>query len=165
MKFHEGDPVMHWKHGLGQVIDLEESDLYGAMALYYRVRFRDMTVWVPVDAKLQQRLRPPVTKPEFEEMLAILSGPVEPLPDERSERKSCLLSYLGDGSPQSLCRIIAGLHAYRKEHRLNESDQNILKQSRSALLEEWEYVLAISHAQAEHELSRRLAAATLSLAE
>jgi len=165
MKFHKGDHVMHWKHGLGQVIDLEERDLDGARALYYMVQFRDMTVWVPADSNLQQRLRPPIQKQEFEQMLAILSSPGEPLPDERSERKTRLRTFLGDGSPQSLCRIISGLHAYRKAHRLNESDQSILLQARNALLEEWEYVLAIPHGQAAHELHRRLASTSLPLVQ
>ena len=159
MKIQKGDPVMHWKHGLGEVIDLEERNLHGAKALYYAVQFRDMVVWVPADADLQRRLRPLTAKPAFEDLLAILSDPGEPLPDDRYERRGRLLEYLGDGSPQSLCRIVAGLYAYRKVRPLNESDQSILKQSRSALLEEWEHVLSVPHAQAEHELHRRLASA------
>ena len=30
MNFHEGDTVMHWTYGLGQIIKLEERDLYGS---------------------------------------------------------------------------------------------------------------------------------------
>jgi RNA polymerase-interacting CarD/CdnL/TRCF family regulator len=85
-------------------------------------------------------------------LFAILSNPGEPLPDDRQERKSRLLEYLKDGSTQSLCRIISGLYAYRKLRSLNENDKSILKQSRNALLGEWEFVLSMTPAQAEHEL-------------
>lgn len=165
MEFHKGDRVMHWTHGLGQVIGLEERDLFGASSLYYAVQVRDLTVWVPSDAELPHRLRLPTSRVGFEELLIILSNPGEPLPDDRHERRTRLLEQLGDGSTQSLCRIIAGLHAYQKVRPLNESDKNILKKSRNALLDEWEYVLAITHGQAEHELNHALASQPLPVAK
>jgi RNA polymerase-interacting CarD/CdnL/TRCF family regulator len=157
MQFHEGDTVMHWTYGLGQVIGLEERDLFGAKGMYYAVRARDLTVWVPSDVELQHRLRAPTSRSSFEDLLTILSNPGEPLPDDRHERRTLLLEYQADGSTGSLCRIIGTLHAYRKIRSLNESDQSILRQTRSALLGEWEYVLSITPAQAEHELQQMLA--------
>lgn len=165
MKFQEGDTVMHWTHGLGQILCLEERDLFGAKALYYAVKIRDLTVWVPSDAELKHRLRPPTSKSGFKELLAILSDPGEPLPDDRQERRTGLLVLLRDGSTRSLCRIIAGLHAYRKVRPLNESDQSILKQSQGALLGEWGFVLSMTPAQAELELHRLLASQPLTVVE
>jgi len=157
MNFHEGDTVMHWTYGLGQIIRLEERDMFGLKTLYYAVQIRDLTVWVPSDGELKHRLRPPTSKSGFKELFAILSTPGEPLPDDRQERRTRLLVLLRDGRTQSLCRIISGLHAYRKLRSLNDSDQSILKQARSALLGEWEFVLSITPAQAEHELHNWLA--------
>ena len=37
MKFHEGDTVMHWTYGLGQILGVEERDLFGSKKLYYAV--------------------------------------------------------------------------------------------------------------------------------
>jgi RNA polymerase-interacting CarD/CdnL/TRCF family regulator len=165
MKFQEGDTVMHWTYGLGQILGLEERDLFGSKNLYYAVRVHDLTVWVPSDAELKHRLRAPTSKAGFEELFAILSSPGEPLPDDRRERRTRLLEYLGESSTQSLCRIISGLHAYQKVRTLNESDKSILKQSRSALLGEWEYALSITAAQAEYELYHVLAAEPLPVAE
>ena len=152
MNFHQGDTVMHWTYGLGQIVRLEERDLFGVNTLYYAVQIRDLTVWVPSDDELDHRLRLPTSKSGFEELFAILSNPGEPLPDNRQERRTRLLALLKDGSTQSLCRLISGLHAYRKIRPLNDSDQSILKKARNALLGEWEFVLSITPAQAEHEL-------------
>ena len=165
MNFHEGDTVMHWTYGLGQIIGLEERDLFGSKTIYYAVRVRDMTVWVPSDAELRHRLRSPISKSGFKELLAILSNPGETLPDDRLERRTRLLALLRDGRTQSLCRIISGLHAYRKVRPLNDSDQNILKQARTALLGEWEFVLSLTPAQAELELHRVLSSEPLTIAE
>jgi RNA polymerase-interacting CarD/CdnL/TRCF family regulator len=152
MNFREGDTVMHWTYGLGQIIGLEERDLFGLKALYYAVQIRDMIIWVPSDSELKNRLRAPTPKSRFKELIAILSNPGEPLPDDRQERRTQLLRLLKDGHTRSLCQIISGLHTYRKVRSLNESDQSILKQARNSLLGEWEFVLSMTPAQAEHEL-------------
>lgn len=163
MDFHEGDTVMHWTYGLGQIIRLEERDLFGAKALYYAVQIGDLTVWVPSDGELEHRLRRPTSKSGFEELFGILSNPGESLPDDRRERKTHLLVLLKDGSTQSLCRIISDLHSYRNGHTLNESDQSILKHARNALLGEWEFVLSMTPAQAEHELHNMLVSETVNI--
>jgi len=159
MNFHTGDTVMHWTYGIGQIVNLEERDLLGSKTLYYAVQVRDMTVWVPADNKVGSRLRPPTSKLRFQRMLAILSSPSEPLPEDRLERRTRLLELLQDGRPESLCQVIRDLSAYQKHQArpMNDNDQMILKQSRNTLLGEWGFVLSITHAQAEHELHRLLA--------
>jgi RNA polymerase-interacting CarD/CdnL/TRCF family regulator len=161
MNFHTGDTVMHWTYGIGQIVNLEERDLLGSKTLYYAVQVRDMTVWVPADSKVGSRLRSPTSKLRFKRLLAVLSSPSEPLPEDRLERKTRLLELLQDGRPESLCQVIRDLSAYQKQQArpMNDNDQMILKQSRNTLLGEWGFVLSITHAQAEHELHRLLAPA------
>ena len=159
MNFHKGDTVMHWTHGIGQIVNLQERALSGSKAVYYVVQVRDMTVWVPADNKVTTRLRTPTPKLRFERLLAILSSPSEALPEDRLERKARLLELLHEGRPEALCQVIRDLSAYQKQkvRPLNDNDQMILKQSRSTLLGEWGFVLSVTPAQAEHELYRLLA--------
>ena len=98
MDYHAGDTVMHWVHGLGKVIRREKRDVLGHQALYYAVHVGNMIVWVPVDDKVSQRLRPPTGKIRFKRIVALLSTPGEPLPSDRHERKLLLSEYLMDGS-------------------------------------------------------------------
>ena len=156
MNFREGDPVMHWTYGFGEVLKLEERELSGQTTLYYAVQVRDMTVWVPADDNLKNRLRPPTPQARFKRLLAILSAPAEPLPDDRHERKLRVLELLNDGRPESLCRVIRDLSAYRKVRALNDNDQVLLKRSQSVLLGEWGFVLSVTPAQAELEMHRLL---------
>ena len=158
MNFYKGDMVMHWSHGIGQIVNLEERALAGEKAVYYVVQVRDMTVWVPADGKVGSRLRPPTPKFRFQRLLAILSSPTERLPEDRLERKTRLQELLQDGRPESLCQIIRDLSAYQKKlgKPMNDNDQMILKQARNTLLGEWGFVLSVTPAQAEHELYRML---------
>src|SRR6266511_2510369 len=73
MNLHKGDTVMHWAHGIGQIVNLEERALSGSKAIYYVVQVRDMTVWVPADSKVESRLRPPTPKIRVE--AAVCSPP------------------------------------------------------------------------------------------
>jgi RNA polymerase-interacting CarD/CdnL/TRCF family regulator len=165
MNFYKGDMVMHWAYGIGQIVNLEERALAGAKAVYYVVQVRDMTVWVPADSKVGSRLRPPTPKYRFQRLLDILSSPSESLPEDRLELKTRLQELLQDGTPESLCQVIRDLSAYQKQltKPLNDNDHMVLKQSRNTLLGEWGFVLAITQAQAEHELYRLLTSEALEL--
>ena len=156
MTFHVGDPIMHWTFGLGNIIALEERAISDVKKLYYAVRIKDITVWVPVDGNVDNHLRPPMAALAFKKLLGILAKPGEPLPDDRQERKLHLLGQLRDGRAESLCRVISSLSSYQKVRALNGTDQNLMKRARNALLGEWTYVLAVSLSDAENELHRLL---------
>ncbi len=156
MNFKIGDPVMHWNFGLGQVVGLEEQELSGKKTVYYAVKVRDLTVWVPEDENLTNRLRPPTSVAGFEHLFAILAGSRELLPTDRMQRKTRLLEQLSDGRAESLCRVVRDLSAYRQGKPFNESEQYLLKRAQNVLLDEWGFSLSISTFQAEAGLSRLL---------
>jgi len=160
MDYHAGDTVMHWVHGLGRVIRREKRDVLGRQALYYAVHVGTMIVWVPVDDKINQRLRRPTGKIRFKRIVALLSKPGEPLPSDRHERKLLLGEYLTDGSLESYVRIIRALLAYQKVRALNDNDQNVMHRVQSALLAEWAYVLSTTPTEAELQLQELLSAAS-----
>ena len=156
MNIREGDSVMHWTHGLGKVVRLEERALSGQVIMYYAIQIGDMTVWVPADNMLETRLRLPTGKADFKRMLGTLSKPGEPLPEDRRERKTLLIEWLKDGQTASFFRVIRSLTRYRQTHSLNLDEQAILKRSQNALIGEWSCALSIPAAQAEIELYRLL---------
>lgn len=160
MDFREGDPVMHWTYGLGQVIGMEQREISGQTVLYYAVKVRDLTIWVPADNNLSSRLRPPTPAAEFEALIAILTSTEEPLPNDRQERKTLLVTQLKDGRAESLCRVVRDLSAYQRAKPLNENDQHLLKRVQTALLGEWGFSLSIPIMQAESDLRRLLKSGT-----
>jgi RNA polymerase-interacting CarD/CdnL/TRCF family regulator len=161
MNIQEGDTVMHWTHGLGKVVRMEERSLSGEVILYYEIQIGDMMVWVPADDMLETRLRLPTHAAEFKSLMGILSEPGEPLPENRRERKTLLVEWLKDGHTESRIRVIRSLVTYREVHPLNADEQALLKRSKSALLAEWSCAMSITVPQAETELHRLLAVHTL----
>ena len=160
MELHIGDPVMHWTYGLGQVVGLEERDFSGKTALYYAVKVNDMTVWVPADGNLADRLRPPTTASRFKQLFSILSGSGEPLPEDRMERKARLMELIKDGRVESLFQVIRDLSTYARNKALNENDQLLLKRVQNVLVGEWGFSLSIPVMQAESDLYRLLGSGT-----
>ena len=156
MKFQVGDTVMHWNHGLGQIMGLEKREVMGESQLYYVVQIRDFNVWVPADKMLADRMRSPTPAAAFKKLLTILTGPAEILPDDRHERKSQLRARMADGSAAAMCHVIRDLSARQDGKSLNDDDASTLKRASSMLLGEWEYSLKISPTQAEEELHRLL---------
>src|SRR5512135_2608536 len=123
MTFHVGDPIMHWTYGLGNILAVEERVMSEVKQMYYAVRLKDLTIWVPVDDNVDSHLRPPTAATDFTGLLAILAEPGESLPDDRQERKLHILDRLKDGRAESLCRVISSLSSYQKIRTLNETDQ------------------------------------------
>jgi CarD family transcriptional regulator len=156
MNFKVGDIVMHWNHGLGQIMALEERRVMGESQLYYAVQTQDINIWVPADAMLAARLRLPTSAQAFAQLLDILAGPAERLPAERHQRKLQLHAKMTDGQATSRCHVIRDLTTLEEEKSLNEDDRSILKRARTMLLREWGYSLKVPLAQAEDELQELL---------
>jgi len=126
---------------------------------------QDIIIWVPVDSKSGSRLRLPTSRSGFKQLLATLSSPGKPLPENPFERRTRLLALLKDNYVESLCQIIRDLSAYQEKHTLNDNDRKLQKQARNTLLGEWGFVMSISHEQAEFELYCLLASKSLELRE
>lgn len=158
MKFHTGEWVVHCKHGLGQVLGIEERLLNGASALYYAVQTADLTIWVPVDEHLDQRLRTPNSASAFQAILAIFAEPAESLPADYRVRNQQLQARLKEGTAEAWCRLLRDLTADRHQRNWSDHDRSLSTAVRKALLGEWSFSLSITHEQAEQDLRRALPA-------
>jgi CarD family transcriptional regulator len=156
MMFHVGEKVVHWVHGPGEIIQLDEKILSGHKSLYYVVQAGDLTVYVPVEQGEQNSLRAPTSARQFKKSLAILGSPGEKLSDDRLQRKLDLTERVRDGSLASVCRVIRDL-AYRSQTtRLNDHDTATMERAQNFLLKEWTLSMSVSPAQAEQEFQELL---------
>jgi RNA polymerase-interacting CarD/CdnL/TRCF family regulator len=162
MEFNIGDPVMHWTYGMGHIVHMEERNINGKNDLYYEVSIKDITLWVPNDKNITNRLRPPTSADEFVHLFSILSAPGEPLPENRQERKLQIVERLKDGRAETLCRVIRDLVEYQRVRPLNETDQSLMKRVHNALIGEWVFALSVSIMDAEKELRRILTSGKMS---
>ncbi len=156
MDFHAGDPVIHWIYGFGEILRLEEKNLPGQAAHYYVVQLKELTVWVPLDGELANRLRKPTPKGKFNRLFKILGGKGEALSTDRLERRTHLLEELKSASTEANCRVIRDLSCHQQKFQLNEHDLSVLNRARNSLLGEWTYSLSVPLEQAERALDRLL---------
>jgi RNA polymerase-interacting CarD/CdnL/TRCF family regulator len=156
MDFRVGDPVIHWTYGFGEILRMEERNLPGQAARYYVVQVRDLTIWVPVDDELMNRLRAPTPQKQFNKLFAILGSPSTTLSKDRLERKTYLSNEMKDASAEANCRVIRDLSSHQQTYQLNDHDLLVLKRALDSLLGEWTFSLSVPLAQAELELHRLL---------
>jgi len=160
MSFQVGDQVVHWQYGTGEVIKVEEKELFGELNHYYVVQTRDLTIWVPMDGEGSSCLRPPTPEQDFENLFDILSSEGSPLSPDRFERKTQLVEGLKDGSLESVCKVIRDLMTHNQTSKMNDHDHLMLERARKFLLNEWSISLSIPFEQAAYELDELLPVST-----
>jgi len=156
--YQAGDAVVHVVYGLGQILGLDQKTIAGQTTLCYMVQVNhqasNMTVWVPVENAAKSSLRQPTPAQEFSHLFTILSGPGEPLSQNRQERKVDLIERLRAGSLESICGVIRDLALFGRTKKLSDQDLTIMERAQEYLLKEWRLVLEVPRAQAEQDLKR-----------
>jgi RNA polymerase-interacting CarD/CdnL/TRCF family regulator len=154
--FQVGDQVIHWAHGPGVIIQLDEKRLSGRTRQYYKVQMSDLMLWVPVDQSGDRNLRFPTPKKDFNKLFRILASPGEPLSSNSNERRLQLVERLRDHQLASICRVIRDLTLHKHLKKMNDNDTSTLERSRNFLINEWSVASSISIQQAKQELSKIL---------
>jgi CarD family transcriptional regulator len=154
--FQVGDQVIHWAHGLGEIIRLEEKSISGTKVQYYMVQMSDLTLWVPVDQTGNQRLRAPTPEKDFADLFQILTSPGIPLSMDRNERRLQLDERLKEHTLASICEVIRDLMQHKRTGKMNDSDNKTLERSRRFLINEWSAAFSIPTQQVERDLRQLL---------
>jgi len=156
MKFKIGEQVIHWKFGLGEIVQLEEKVVLGKSALYYVVQIRDFLIWVQANEIGEASLRKPTPDSEFNGLFAILRSPGETLSLDCLERKQHLQDQMRNGKLDGICRVVRDLTSFSSIKHLNENDKSVLARARNFLITEWGLSLSVTSDQAERELTQML---------
>jgi CarD family transcriptional regulator len=156
MSFQVGDKVIHWAHGLGEIVRIEEKTIHGHLANCYVVHTSTLTIWIPIDDLPQHSLRLPTLPDEFGRLFAILTEPSETLQEDRVLRKDQLMAQMRDGQLASICRVVRDLTHFKRSKKLNDQEKNILEQATNSLLTEWTYSLGLPLNQAQQEMTNLL---------
>jgi CarD family transcriptional regulator len=155
LTFQIGDKVIHSVHGFAEIINVESKVISGISQEYYVVKTKTLIIWI---LKCQQtnNLRLPTLKSIFTRLETILRSHQEPFSNLRNERRSQIHTRITDGAIESICCLIRDLSFIRRNHHLNEYESTIYKRAVNNLLDEWQYSMSISQAQAMSELNALL---------
>jgi CarD family transcriptional regulator len=152
MKYKIGSQVIHWNHGPGTIVAIDEKCLAGQSRRYYVVDTGNLTLWVPIDEAGENSIRMPTDSFEFKGLLSILRSPGESLPERHFDRKSHLVERMQKRKIVNICCVIRDLYARSHLHNLNENDKSVLRRAEDYLLDEWELSLGTARSSASREL-------------
>lgn len=152
MPYEIGDTVVHWTHGLGKVVAIDQIEQAGALRQYYVVEVGVLKLWVTVEDADLGSIRLPTESVHFDALFEILRGPGNPLPDNQYQRKLELRQRIQKRTPEDLCQLIRDLTDWASRHTLNAYDASVLFRAEEALLDEWVLSLGVERASALREL-------------
>lgn len=156
MDYSIGDTVVHWTHGIGKVIAIDEMNLAGTNKAYFVVEVGGLKLWVPAEEAMQGSLRFPMNRTEFQQMIDSLQTPGEPLPDNQYKRKTELRDRIQKRSLADLCNLIRDLVERSRHHTLNQNDSAVLFRAEEYLLDEWVLALGTEREEAQRTLDALL---------
>ncbi len=156
MDYQIGDTVIHWTHGLGKVIGIDEKNMAGAIQQYYVVEVEFLKLWVPVGEAMGGAIRLPAESAQFMRLFDILRMPGNKLPDQKYQRKLELRERMQKRTLESLCHVIRDLSDLSRQHALNPDDAAVLYRAEEHLLDEWVLSLGTDRSEALSELERML---------
>ena len=152
MNYSVGDKVVHWTHGLGTVVAIEQKEIAGISQQYYVIEINLLKLWVPIEVGNAGSIRPPAKRDQFQAVFAILRTPGQQLPDRQYERKLILRDRMQKKTLEGLCHIIRDLADWSKLHSLNYDDSLVRNSAQEHLLDEWVLSLNADRSTAQGEL-------------
>lgn len=158
MDYKIGDTVIHWTHGLGKVIAIDEKQLAGAIQKYYVVEVGILKLWIAVDEANEGPLRHPLNGVKFKTLLNNLQTPGKALSDNYTKRKFELRDRIQKRNLDSLCLLIRDLTQRSYDHALNPNDTAVLFRAEEHLLDEWVISLGVERETAQAQLDMILQA-------
>jgi len=156
MPIKSNDWVVHPRHGVGRVVQLEMRQ-FGSTdrQMYYLIALQTGTLWVPVGGP-PSGLRKLTAKTELARYREVLKGRPDPLPREHRERRNTLIERVNDGSFLARCEAVRDLTALGWRKALSETDSALLRKTRGELCTEWAAAVGRSVAEASHEVDTLL---------
>jgi RNA polymerase-interacting CarD/CdnL/TRCF family regulator len=155
MAYQIGDQIIHRNYGPGTITGIEEKQLGKKLSEYYVVETSQLTLWVPLDAT-ENSIRFPIGTTEFHELLSLLNGAGERLPDHHIARSEVLTNRMKNRTLTDLCNIIHDLTWRSRSQTLTKNDKDFLRRAEDFLLNEWEMVLGTPREVAKRELVKLL---------
>ena len=163
MTMHIGDRVVHPRHGLGNVMKVDERQFEpGVTRQYYEVSVSGSTVWVPLDLH-SSGLRKLSAKREIAHCREILKSSAGPLGDNLRLWQSELSSRLKLGTIGAHCEVVRDLSAAHRRKRLSGAIAVFMQVTQDVLCQEWAMVEGITLSEAGHEIGFLLEKSRLSM--
>lgn len=153
--FEVGAMAVHPKHGVGQIVEIEQREAGGRSAAFYVLTILDTgsKIMVSVEAAQAGGLRPVMSSGEAQAVLQILRTPevaVDAQPWNRRHR--IYTEMLKSGSPLEIAKVLRDMCRLKLDKELSFAERKLLDQAKGLLVHELALALGLSSAMMEDEL-------------
>lgn len=157
LMFAIGERVVHPRHGVGQIVKLEDREFErGQTQRYYEISIPGgSTVWVPVDLS-NSGLRRLAQKSDVAHCREILKAPPSPLTEDGRIRQSTLVEHLKQGTIVAQCEVVRDLSAFVAHKPAYGTISAFLDAMLHVLSQEWAIVEEITIFEATSEINSLL---------
>lgn len=137
--FKVGDMAVHPKHGVGQILEIEQKDFGGTVTPCYVLKILDtgLKVFIPTEAAARVGIRGVMKKKEALKILDILRAPevaVDLQPWNRRFR--AYTEMLKSGLPTEIAKVLRDMYRLKFDKDLSFGERRLLDQARSLLVQE-----------------------------
>ncbi|MFO7536740.1 MAG: CarD family transcriptional regulator [Chloroflexota bacterium] len=133
----EGNWIVHKRYGIGQIQGVEEKNISGESADYYRVETHNSIVWLPVDDLNKDAFRALASPEEVEEAVDILQRPPRQMASNFNTRKKRIRDVMGKNSLLSIARLVRDLWYRQTGRTLSNTEHRALRRFMQRLAAEW----------------------------
>ncbi len=156
MTFHVDDWVVHPRHGVGRIVEIEDLQFDSRpLQPYYQISIPNGTMWVQVDTS-SSGLRKVATKDDLDGCRDVLKSRPAEMAEDFHQRQDELSERLLQGSLEARCELVRDLSALGWNKSLNEGAAAIARVARRVLCEEWAMAEGVSEREALREVDRLL---------
>lgn len=147
--FKKGEWIVHAYYGVGQIIGIENKQIGDDKVKYYKVEARNSTFFVPVKNAENERIRPVASKYMLRKAINTLKEKPQELESDHNQRKRQISEMLNECSLVTNAQLVRDLIFRRKEHRLNDHEENTLTKVTTRLVREWAITLELDVEEAQ----------------
>ena len=153
-----GDKVVYPMHGAGEIVGLEEKEIFGTVKNYYVLKMPvgGMKVSLPVDSVEKIGVRDIISNKEADQLLEDFSNHECDETTNWNKRYREKMEKLKSGSVTSVAYVVKALMIRDKDKGLSTGERKMLSSAKQILLSELILVKDISIQEAEALISERV---------
>lgn len=137
--FKVGDTVVHPKHGVGKIVDIQERTIgtNKTSLIVLKITDSDLRVLVPEDSAVRVGLRPIMKHTEADDIIAILGEQTAAVaPGPWSRRFKVYREMVASGNLVEIAKVYRDMYRLRFDKDLSFGERRLLDQARGLLVNE-----------------------------
>ncbi|MCJ7701042.1 MAG: hypothetical protein MUO62_05625 [Anaerolineales bacterium] len=133
-----GENIVHAHYGVGEIIRIEDKELFGKTTTYYVVKTNDSTFWLPIEKADNERTRPIVSAETIQDQVieVLEAGPQEMASHYKTRRKR-IEDVIINGGIVPIAELVRDLYYRKTTDSLTTIESRSYDRLKKRLITEW----------------------------